>query len=62
MLLLMLLSTLAAITFATSQRAQAHEITPSIIDLTINESHIDIRIITEVEPMILGYDLSVIAQ
>ena len=62
MLLLVLLSTLAAITFATSQRAQAHEITPSIIDLTINESHIDIRIITEVEPMILGYDLSVIAQ
>ena len=59
--LLALLSTIAVFA-GLSERAFAHEITPSIVDLTINDNEIDIRIVTELEPMILGYDLSEIVE
>ena len=55
------LSTLIAF-FCWVASAQAHDLSPSIVDIEIKEDTIDIRIIGSIEPMILGYDLSQIIE
>ena len=43
-------------------QARAHDISPAIVDLTINPNRVDIRIVGSIEPMVLGYNLGEIVE